>query len=257
MKADASIALVRSRVQPSRTPRSIRFRSSAAITRARRSRDRRVHRGRAGVRTRRVGDGVGRGRLPGAGTGAGARSSAPSIRTATARRCARSCTAGRAARISSRCSGSCRRCSSEHGSLERRFAAGVDPAARGCRAALERFSATRARDRSPARRTAARAAIAWRLLFLLAALDRLRLQAPQPVSALDGARATASIPAAGRRSRARQLVVPLDTHTIRVGKCLRLTTRASPGWKMAADITRRCARSIRTIPCATTSRSAT
>jgi uncharacterized protein (TIGR02757 family) len=36
---------------------------------------------------------------------------------------------------------------------------------------------------------------------------------------------------------ARQLVVPLDTHTIRAGRCLRLTRRASPGWKMAADIT--------------------
>ena len=36
----------------------------------------------------------------------------------------------------------------------------------------------------------------------------------------------------------RQLVVPLDTHTIRVGKCLRLTTRTTPGWKMALDITR-------------------
>jgi len=35
----------------------------------------------------------------------------------------------------------------------------------------------------------------------------------------------------------RQLVVPLDTHTIRVGKCLRLTRRATPGWKMAAEIT--------------------
>jgi hypothetical protein len=35
----------------------------------------------------------------------------------------------------------------------------------------------------------------------------------------------------------RQLVVPLDTHTIRTGKCLRLTRRASPGWKMATDIT--------------------
>lgn len=34
-----------------------------------------------------------------------------------------------------------------------------------------------------------------------------------------------------------QLIVPLDTHTIRVGKCLRFTRRASPGWKMAADIT--------------------
>jgi uncharacterized protein (TIGR02757 family) len=36
---------------------------------------------------------------------------------------------------------------------------------------------------------------------------------------------------------ASKLLVPLDTHTIRVGKCLRLTKRASPGWKMAADIT--------------------
>jgi uncharacterized protein (TIGR02757 family) len=36
---------------------------------------------------------------------------------------------------------------------------------------------------------------------------------------------------------ASQLVIPLDTHTIRAGRCLRLTQRASPGWKMAADIT--------------------
>ena len=34
-----------------------------------------------------------------------------------------------------------------------------------------------------------------------------------------------------------QLVVPLDTHVIRVGRCLRLTRRMSPGWKMAAEIT--------------------
>lgn len=34
-----------------------------------------------------------------------------------------------------------------------------------------------------------------------------------------------------------RLVVPLDTHTIRVGKCLRFTRRVSPGWKMAIDIT--------------------
>ena len=34
-----------------------------------------------------------------------------------------------------------------------------------------------------------------------------------------------------------QLVIPLDTHTIRAGRCLRLTKRVSPGWKMAADIT--------------------
>jgi len=35
----------------------------------------------------------------------------------------------------------------------------------------------------------------------------------------------------------RHLIVPLDTHTIRVGRCLRLTRRSSPGWKMAVDIT--------------------
>jgi uncharacterized protein (TIGR02757 family) len=34
-----------------------------------------------------------------------------------------------------------------------------------------------------------------------------------------------------------RLIVPLDTHVIRLGHCLRLTTYASPGWKMAAQIT--------------------
>lgn len=36
---------------------------------------------------------------------------------------------------------------------------------------------------------------------------------------------------------ASKLVVPLDTHVIRVGRCLRLTRYTSPGWRMAADIT--------------------
>lgn len=40
-----------------------------------------------------------------------------------------------------------------------------------------------------------------------------------------------------RNVPASKLVVPLDTHVIRVGRCLRLTRYASPGWKMAADIT--------------------
>ena len=35
-----------------------------------------------------------------------------------------------------------------------------------------------------------------------------------------------------------QLIVPLDTHVIRLGRCLRLTRYTSPGWRMAADITR-------------------
>jgi len=34
-----------------------------------------------------------------------------------------------------------------------------------------------------------------------------------------------------------KLIVPLDTHVIRVGRCLRLTRYVSPGWKMARDIT--------------------
>jgi uncharacterized protein (TIGR02757 family) len=39
------------------------------------------------------------------------------------------------------------------------------------------------------------------------------------------------------RVPAAKLIVPLDTHVIRVGRCLRLTRYASPGWRMAADIT--------------------
>ncbi len=34
-----------------------------------------------------------------------------------------------------------------------------------------------------------------------------------------------------------KLIVPLDTHVIRLGRCLRLTTYTSAGWRMAADIT--------------------
>lgn len=35
-----------------------------------------------------------------------------------------------------------------------------------------------------------------------------------------------------------RLIVPLDTHIIRVGRCLKLTRYTSPGWPMALDITR-------------------
>jgi uncharacterized protein (TIGR02757 family) len=37
--------------------------------------------------------------------------------------------------------------------------------------------------------------------------------------------------------RPSQLVIPLDTHVIRVGQCLGLTRYRTAGWKMAADIT--------------------
>jgi uncharacterized protein (TIGR02757 family) len=39
------------------------------------------------------------------------------------------------------------------------------------------------------------------------------------------------------RVPAARLVVPLDTHVIRLGRCLGLTRYTSPGWRMAADIT--------------------
>jgi len=38
---------------------------------------------------------------------------------------------------------------------------------------------------------------------------------------------------------ASRLVVPLDTHVIRLGQCLGLTRYRSPGWRMASDITAR------------------
>src|SRR4029077_6615736 len=34
-----------------------------------------------------------------------------------------------------------------------------------------------------------------------------------------------------------KLIVPLDTHVIRLGRCLRLTRYTSPGWPMAREIT--------------------
>jgi uncharacterized protein (TIGR02757 family) len=34
-----------------------------------------------------------------------------------------------------------------------------------------------------------------------------------------------------------RLIIPLDTHVIRVGRCLRLTRYRSPNWKMAAEMT--------------------
>jgi uncharacterized protein (TIGR02757 family) len=43
----------------------------------------------------------------------------------------------------------------------------------------------------------------------------------------------------GVRTRVPQekLIIPLDTHVIRLGRCLRLTRYVSPGWRMAADVT--------------------
>lgn len=122
------------------------------------------------------------------------------------------------------------------GSLEGFFAEGADPHAESVEQALESFSTralaldlTEAYGTVPARpgvayffsRPSSGGACKRLNLFLrwMVRIDRVDL---------------------GLWSRVRpaQLIVPLDTHVIRVGQCLRLTTLTSPGWRMAAGITR-------------------
>jgi uncharacterized protein (TIGR02757 family) len=121
------------------------------------------------------------------------------------------------------------------GSLERSFARGLDPSAPDVQGALEDFSG-RARqiDLRPAYGRRPRRPGAHYFFSRPStgsACKRLNLFLRWMV------RTDAVDPGGWTTVPARQLVVPLDTHTIRVGKCLRLTRRASPGWKMAAEIT--------------------
>lgn len=122
-----------------------------------------------------------------------------------------------------------------HGSIERSVAAGLDPAAADVEPALESFS-TRARaiDLRPVYGRVPRTPGAWYFFTRPStgsACKRLNLFLRWMV------RADNVDPGGWSSVPARQLVVPLDTHTIRAGRCLRLTRRASPGWRMAADIT--------------------
>jgi uncharacterized protein (TIGR02757 family) len=121
------------------------------------------------------------------------------------------------------------------GSLERSFARGLDPSATDVEAALEDFShRARAVDLRPAYGRRPRQPGAHYFFSRPStgsACKRLNLFLRWMV------RRDAVDPGGWTAIPARQLVVPLDTHTIRVGKCLRLTRRASPGWKMAAEIT--------------------
>ena len=122
------------------------------------------------------------------------------------------------------------------GSLEGFFAEGLDPDAETVEAGLESFAEralaldlTEAYGTTPAKpgvayffsRPSSGGACKRLNLFLrwMVRIDRVDL---------------------GLWSRVRpsQLIVPLDTHVIRVGRCLRLTRLASPGWRMAAGITR-------------------
>jgi len=122
-----------------------------------------------------------------------------------------------------------------HGSLEACFAAGNGAAARDVGPAIDAFSDTaRAVDFSPAYgRVPERPGVFY---FLSrpstgSACKRINLFLRWMV------RRDAVDPGGWARVPARQLIVPLDTHTIRAGRCLRLTRRATPGWKMAVDIT--------------------
>jgi uncharacterized protein (TIGR02757 family) len=128
-----------------------------------------------------------------------------------------------------------RQLTAAHGSIEAAFALGVDPAARDCGPAIERFAAdARAVDLRPAYgRVPAKPGVCY--FFTRpssgSACKRMNLFLRWMV------RTDVVDPGGWRRVPAAQLVVPLDTHTIRVGRCLRLTRRASPGWKMALEIT--------------------
>jgi uncharacterized protein (TIGR02757 family) len=124
----------------------------------------------------------------------------------------------------------------EDGSLERSFARGYQAEAEDVGPAIEAFS-TRARavDCRPAygRRPRKPGVLYfWSRPSAGSACKRMNLFLRWMV------RHDAIDPGGWTTIPPRQLVVPLDTHTIRTGKCLRLTRRTTPGWKMAVDITR-------------------
>jgi uncharacterized protein (TIGR02757 family) len=121
------------------------------------------------------------------------------------------------------------------GSIESYFLEGLDPADEDVGAALETFSSrARAIDLRPAYgRVPRRAGVHY---FF-----------PCPSSGSGCKRLNLFLRWMVRRDEvdlgvwtrvpASKLIVPLDTHVIRLGRCLRLTRYASPGWKMAAEIT--------------------
>jgi uncharacterized protein (TIGR02757 family) len=122
-----------------------------------------------------------------------------------------------------------------HGSIEQAFAIGLDPEAADVGPALESFShRARAIDLRPIYGRVAATPGAWYFFSRPStgsACKRLNLFLRWMV------RHDNVDPGGWTTIPARQLVVPLDTHTIRAGQCLRLTRRRSPGWLMATDIT--------------------
>lgn len=130
----------------------------------------------------------------------------------------------------------------EHGSLERAFAAGLADDDEDVGPAIESFC-TRARDvdlSAAYGRPAGRPGLQSRLPAVYyffprpstgSACKRMNLYL-RWMSRTDGVD-----PGGWTAVPASKLVIPLDTHIIRVGRCLKLTRYKSPGWKMAADIT--------------------
>ena len=123
----------------------------------------------------------------------------------------------------------------EFGSIEAGFVRGLDPDAEDVSAALESFTAwARAVDLDPVadRRQAP---------------PNVRYFFPPPSAGSACKRLNLFVRWMVRSDRVdlgvwtgvrpSQLIVPLDTHVIRVGQCLRLTRYRSPGWRMAVDIT--------------------
>jgi uncharacterized protein (TIGR02757 family) len=121
------------------------------------------------------------------------------------------------------------------GSLEQFFLAGDDPASRDIGPGLESFGArARAVDLRPVygRRDARPGVHAFfPLPSGASACKRLNLFLRWMVRRDD------IDLGAWRGVSPARLIVPLDVHVIRVGRCLGLTTYASPGWRMASSIT--------------------
>lgn len=122
-----------------------------------------------------------------------------------------------------------------HGSVEAFFADGADPDAETIEQGLDAFSrrACALDQRAVYGRAARKPGVAYFFSRPSSggACKRLNLFLRWMVrrDAVDMGIWTAVRPA--------QLIVPLDTHVIRLGRCLRLTRYTSPGWRMAADIT--------------------
>ncbi len=122
----------------------------------------------------------------------------------------------------------------EAGSIEAFFVEGWDATAGDVRDALDSFGA---RAREIARTAAGDAAGSRGAAYFF----------PRPADGSACKRANLFLrwmvrrdnldPGGWTRVRPAQLVVPLDTHVIRVGACLGLSRARTPGWKMAAEIT--------------------